>query len=145
VARHVGIIPRFDLRVNVLSRLIEGKPVRTVLRWQLYATAASMLIAGFWSGPHAALSALFGGLINLTAGTVFGLIATHSRKRTVGEALRALMRAEAGKILLIVVGLWLVLTHYKPLMLAPFFGTFFLTVIFSSMAIFIREHDRRQA
>lgn len=143
--RHVGIIPRFDLRVNELSRLIEGKPVRTILRWQLYATAASMLIAAFWSGPHGALSALLGGLVNLTAGVVFGLVATHSRKRTAVEALRALMRAEAGKILLIVVGLWLVLTHYKALVLAPFFGTFFLTVIFFSMAIFIRDHDRRQA
>ena len=128
-----------------LSRLIEGKPVRTVLRWQLYATAASMLIAAFWSGSHAALSALLGGLVNLTAGTVFGLVATHSRKRTAGEALRALMRAEAGKVLLIVMQLWLVLSYYKALALAPFFGTFFLTVIFSSMAIFIREHDRRQA
>ena len=128
-----------------MSRLIEGKPVRTVLRWQLYATAASMLIAAFWSGSHAALSALLGGLINLTAGVAFGLVATHGRKRTVGEALRALMRAEAGKVLLIVVQLWLVLVYYKALMLAPFFGTFFLTVIFFSMAIFIREHDRRQA
>jgi F0F1-type ATP synthase assembly protein I len=129
----------------VLSRLIEGKPVRTVLRWQLYATAASMLIAALWSGSHAALSALLGGLVNLTAGVVFGLVATHSRKRTAGEALIAMMRAEAGKILLIVAQLWLVLTYYKTLMLAPFFGTFFLTVIFFSMAIFIREHDRRQA
>lgn len=104
-----------------------------------------MLIAAFWSGSHAALSALLGGLVNLTAGVVFGLIATHSRKRTAGEALRGLMRAEAGKVLLIVMQLWLVLSYYKALMLAPFFGTFFLTVIFSSMAIFIREHDRRQA
>ena len=131
--------------MNVLSRLIEGKPVRTILRWQLYATAASMLIAGFWSGPHAAFSALLGGFINLTAGTLFGLVATHSRKRTAGEALIALMRAEAGKVLLIVIQLWLVLAYYKPLVLAPFFGTFFLTVIFFSMAIFIREHDKRQA
>ena len=128
-----------------LSRLIEGKPVRTVLRWQLYATAASMLIAALWSGSHAALSALLGGLVNLTAGVVFGLVATHSRKRTAGEALIALMRAEAGKVLLIVVQLWLVLAYYKALMFAPFFGTFFLTVIFFSMAIFIREHGTRQA
>ena len=129
----------------MLSRLIEGKPVRTVLRWQLYATVASMLIAAFWSGSHAALSALLGGLINVTAGAVFGLVATHSRKRTVGEALIALMRAEAGKVALIVVQLWIVLVYYEALVRAPFFGTFFLTVILFSMAIFVREHDRRQA
>ena len=122
-----------------MALLIEGKPVRTVLRWQLYATAALMLTAGFWWGPHGALSALLGGLINLTAGTVFGLVATHSRKRTVGEAMTALMRAEAGKVALVVVQLWLVLAYYKQLMLAPFFGTFILTVIVFSMAIFVRE------
>ena len=118
---------------------IEGKPLRTVLRWQVYATAASMLIAGLWFGRHGALSALLGGLINVTAGAVFGLVATRSRKRTVGEALIALMRAEAGKVALIVLQLWLVLVNYKQLVLAPFFGTFILTVIFFSMAFFVRD------
>ncbi len=122
---------------------IEGKPVRTVLRWQLYATAASLLIAGFWLGLHGAISALLGGLINVTAGAVFGLVATHSRKRTVGETLVALMRAEAGKVALIVLQLWLVLVYYKPIMFVPFFGTFVLTVIFFSMAIFVRERGPR--
>jgi ATP synthase protein I len=129
--------------VNRVALLIEGKPVRTVLRWQSYATAASMLLAGIWLGPHGAISALLGGLINVIAGAVFGLVATHSRKRTVGEALVAMMRAEAGKVLLIVVQLWLVLKLYKPLVLGPFFGTFVLTVIFFSMAIFVRERGPR--
>ncbi|MGZ5090573.1 MAG: ATP synthase subunit I [Burkholderiales bacterium] len=119
--------------------LIEGKPLRTVLRWQVYATATSMFIAGLWFGRHGALSALFGGLINVTAGAVFGLVATRSRKRTAGEALIALMRAEAGKVVLIVLQLWLVLANYKQLVLAPFFGTFILTVIFFSMAFFVRD------
>jgi ATP synthase protein I len=98
-----------------------------------------MLTAGLWMGRDGALSALFGGLINITAGAVFGWVATHSRKRTAGEALVALMRAEAGKVALIVIQLWLVLVHYKQLVLAPFFGTFILTVIFFSMAFFVRE------
>jgi F0F1-type ATP synthase assembly protein I len=119
--------------------LIEGKPLRTVLRWQVYATAASMLIAGFWLGPHGVLSALFGGLINVTAGAVFGWVATHSRKRTAGEALIALMRAESGKVALIVAQLWLVLVYYKQLVLAPFFATFIMTVICFSMAFFVRD------
>jgi ATP synthase protein I len=102
-----------------------------------------MLLAGIWSGPHGAVSALLGGFINVSAGALFGVVATHSRKRTAGEALVAMMRAEAGKVLLIVVQLWLVLTHYKALMLAPFFGTFILTVIFFSMAIFVRERGPR--
>ena len=122
-----------------MAYLIEGKPIRTVLRWQVYATAISMLIAGLGLGRHGAMSALLGGLINILAGTVFGLVATRSRKRTAGEALIAMMRAEAAKVALIVVQLWLVLVNYKALVLAPFFGTFVVTVIFFSMAIFVRD------
>jgi ATP synthase protein I len=130
--------------VKRVPLFIEGKPIRTVLKWQLYATAASMLIAGLWMGSHGAASALAGGLINVVAGAVYGLVATYSsrkrdRTRTVGEALVGLMRAESAKIALIVIQLWLVLVYYKQLMLGPFFGTFVLTVIFFSMAIFVRE------
>ena len=124
--------------MNRVALANEGKPIRTVLRWQLYATAAAALIAAFWVGLHGALSALAGGLINVAAGAVFGWIATHSKKRTAGEVLRALYRAEAGKVGSIVVLLWLTLMHYKEIVHGAFFGTFILTVIFFSMAIVVR-------
>ena len=117
----------------------EGKPIRTVLRWQLYATAASMSIAAFSVGFHGALSALLGGLVNVVAGAVFGWVATRSSGKTVGEAMLAVFRAEALKVVLIVVQLWLVLTYYEEIVLAAFFGTFVLTVILFSMAIFVRN------
>ena len=122
-----------------MPRLIEGKPVRTVLRWQLYATAGSMLTAGLWMGLHGALSAFLGGFINLSAGAVFGWVATRGRKSTPAEALVELFRAEAAKVALIVAQLWVVLVSYKQLVPAPFFGTFVLTVIFFSMAFFVRD------
>ena len=125
--------------MNSVAFLDEGRPIRTVLRWQMYATAASMSIAVFWMGFHGACSALLGGLVNVTAGAVFGWMARRNRKRSVGEALVALMRAEAAKVALIVVQLWMVLALYKQLVPAAFFGTFILTVIFFSMAIFIRD------
>lgn len=90
-------------------------------------------------GRHGAYSALVGGLINVLAGAVFGWVATRSRKGTAGEALLAFMRAEASKVALIVLQLWVVLVHYREIVLLPFFGTFILTVIFFSMAIFIRD------
>ena len=98
-----------------------------------------MLPAAIWMGPHGAISALLGGLINVAAGAVFGWVATHSRKRTAAEAMLALARAEAAKVVLIVAQLWVVLVNYKQLVLAPFFGTFILTVIFFSMAFFVRD------
>ena len=119
--------------------LIERKALRTVLRWQVYATAASMLIAGILMGMHAALSALAGGFINVVAGTVFGVVATRSSKRTATEAMIAVVRAEAAKIVLIVVLMWLTLAGYRELVVVPFFATFALTVIFFSMAIVVRD------
>ena len=119
--------------------VVEGKPLRTVLRWQVYATAASMLIAAIVFGRHGALSSLLGGLVNINAGAAFGWIATHSRKRNAGEALLAMMRAEAVKVALIVIQLWVVLVQYKQLALAAFFCTFILTVIFFSMAFFVSD------
>ena len=98
-----------------------------------------MLIAGFWVGPHGALSALLGGLVNVTAGTVFGWVAARSRKATPGEAMVAMMRAETAKIVLIVVQLWIVLVTYREIVLGAFFATFVLAVIFHSMAFFVRE------
>ena len=82
---------------------------------------------------------MLGGLVNVTAGTVFGVLATHSRKRTAGEALLGAFRAEAVRVALIVVQLWLVLANYGQLVQGAFFGTFVLTVIFFSMAIFVRD------
>lgn len=116
-----------------------GRPIRTVLRWQLYATVVSALIAASWQGSHGAYSALLGGFINVTAGAVFGWVAARSDKSTAGGALHALFRAEASKVFLIAVQLWLVLTIYKEIVLAAFFGAFFLTVILFTMAIFARE------
>jgi ATP synthase protein I len=124
---------------NKVALAIEGKPLRTVLRWQLYATAAAMSLAALWAGLHGALSALAGGLISVAAGAAFGCIASHSRKRTAGEVLRALYRAEASKVGLIVLLLWVTLRNYEQIVHGAFFSTFILTIIFFSMAIVVRD------
>lgn len=124
-----------------MAFFIESKPLRTVLRWQLYVTAASSSIAVFLAGPHGALSALLGGLINVIAGAAYGWVFSVSPRRTAGETLRALMRAEAGKLILIIGQLWLVLAHYKQVVLSAFFVTFVLTVIVFSMALLVRDRS----
>jgi ATP synthase protein I len=131
--------PQVYFAGDSVALFIEGKPIRTVLRWLLWATVGSALIAGLWRGYHGAVSALLGGLVNFVAGAVFGWIATRSSVATTGETLRALFRAEAGKVALIVIQLWLVLAHYKQIVPAAFFGTFVLTVALFSMALFVRE------
>ena len=122
---------------------LKSKPIRTVLRWQLIATAAVAGIAGIVAGWDGALSALLGGFINLAAGVAYaallGLGLGSVGVRTAGMSLMAMMRAEAGKILLIVGGLWLVLSVYHDVVPVAFFSAFTITVVIFSMAFFVRD------
>jgi ATP synthase protein I len=131
--------PAVFIAGDSVALTIEGRPIRTVLLWLVWATVVSALIAGFLKGYHGAVSAVLGGAVNLVAGAAFGWVATRSSVRTAGETLRALIRAEASKLALIVLQLWLVLTHYQQIVPAAFFGTFVLTVVVFSMAILVRE------
>ena len=122
---------------------LKTKPIRTVLKWQLAATAAIAVIAGVWAGQQGMISAVLGGLVNVVAGVVYAfLLGLGQRARSVpdvGSTLIALLRAEAAKILVIVGGLWFVLSGYKDVVLPAFFTAFVITVIVFSMAFFVRD------
>jgi ATP synthase protein I len=122
---------------------LKTKPIRTVLLWQLVATLAVAAMGGLWAGPHGAMSAVLGGGVNLAAGVVYaillGLGLGAKRIPDAGTTLVALFRAEGGKLLVIVGGLWLVLATYKDVVVAAFFTAFVITVIIFSMALFVRE------
>lgn len=119
--------------------LIKSKPIRTVLSWQLYATVALAAVGGIWAGIHGAVSAGLGGLVSMVAGLAFGVIVSTTGVTTAGNVLRIAMRAEAGKIILIVTQLWLVLTLYKSINATVFFAAFTVTVLINSMALVIRD------
>jgi len=122
---------------------LKTKPIRTVLRWQVIATAAVAAVAGLLAGAHGAVSAMLGGLVNVAAGVVYGwLLGLGLGTKAVpdaGSTLGAMFRAEAGKILVIVGGLWLALSTYRDLVPAAFFTAFVITVIVFSMAFFVRD------
>jgi len=115
------------------------RPIRTVLRWQLIATVVLSLLALVLWGAHGALSAALGGLVNLAAGGVYGWRVSQGEARTAGEALRTMMKAEGMKILLILAGLWAVLTAYKEIVHAAFFVAFVITVGIFAAAIAVRD------
>jgi ATP synthase protein I len=56
-----------------------------------------------------------------------------------GGTVVAVFRAEAGKILAIVLQLWFVLTMYKGIVLAAFFAAFVVTVLLFRMALIARD------
>jgi ATP synthase protein I len=123
--------------------LFLSKAIRTVLRWQLIATAALALLAGLLAGGHGALSAALGGAVSLCAGWASGMVAakgTKGKTQSAGGILVGALRAEGVKIGLIAALLGVVLATYQDVVVIAFLGTFMVTVIIFSMAFFVREN-----
>jgi ATP synthase protein I len=114
-------------------------PVGRVAGWQLLAIAAVAGAGGWWAGWHGALSAFLGGIVNICAGVVFALLVRLGRPRTAAATVRTMIRAEAAKIAVIVLQLWLVLKSYPEIVHATFIAAFVLTVLVSQAAILIRD------
>jgi ATP synthase protein I len=120
-------------------RLLELRPMRVVLRWQGIVTLALTAIAWFVSGGRGALSAALGGTIGIAAALAFAIVASLGGANGAGPALLAVLRAEAVKIALIVVLLWLVLTTYKEVAIVWFIGTFLASALILAIAPAVRE------
>ena len=131
-------------RAYVLSPL-KTRPIRTVLRWQIIVTALAAAVAGAVAGVPGAVSALLGGGVNLAAGFAYAFLLGLGLGSTpvpgAGTTLIALFRAEAGKVVVIVVGLWLALTSYRDVVPAAVIATFVMTVIVFSMAFFVGDQQ----
>ncbi len=121
-----------------------ARPIRIVLRWQLTVTAVLSLIAALLWGVDGAISAALGGGINVVAGGVFGWRVAQGEARTAGEALRTMLRAEALKILLIIAGLWAVLSSYRAIVHVAFLAAFVITVAVFASAIAVRDTEDRK-
>jgi ATP synthase protein I len=116
-----------------------SRPIRTVLRWQLLATAALTLVAGMWAGAHGAYSALLGGSVSVFSGLAAAGVASLGRADSAGEVLLFALGAEAVKIGLIVILLWLVLAKYQDAVVLAVMATFTVTVLIFALAFFVRE------
>jgi ATP synthase protein I len=77
--------------------------------------------------------------VNIVAGGAYGWRVSRSEARTAGEALATMFRAEAIKIVLILVGLLAVLTSYRDIVHVAFFATFVITVVVFAAAIAVRD------
>lgn len=122
-----------------MFKRIESRPIRTVLRWQVYATLMITVGAGLVAGVHGALSGLLGGIVNQIADFVYAMLVSGSKIRTAGGTLRTLFRAEAVRILLIVIQLSWVLTSYQGVVHGALFLSFVVSVIIFRAAIMVKE------
>lgn len=116
------------------------RPIRTVLMWQLAATAVMAAGSALAAGGAAALSAAAGGGVSIVAGLASALVASASRPRSAGGVLGAALRAEAVKLGLALLLLWLVLAGYAQAVAGLVLGAFVVTMLIFSMAFFVREY-----
>jgi ATP synthase protein I len=116
------------------------RPIRTVLMWQLAATAAIAAAAALLADLTSALSAAAGGAVSIIAGAASALVASAARAKSAGRALAAALRGEAVKLAAAVALLWLVLVNYPQTAVGVFLGTFVVTMLIFSMAFFVREY-----
>lgn len=116
-----------------------SKQIRVVLKYQAIVTLLIALIIGGMGGMHWGFSALLGGLISLLGGATYGVMLSRVGKGSAENALVGMMRAESAKITVIVLSLWLVFSSYAEVFGAGFIGTFIVTTLIFSLAIFIRQ------
>ena len=89
---------------------------KQMAKWQLLATSVVALLAFFLAGTHAAVSAFAGGLSAVIGGFCGALIAkTGDKKHEAGAILIAMLKAEAVKIIVIALLLFLTFKLYQQL------------------------------
>ena len=116
-----------------------SRPVYTVLRWQLAATAVLALAAGWLAGLHGAISAVAGGAVSIVAGLAAAFVASRGDTKSAGGLVVGALRAEGVKIGLIALLLWLVLQTYPGVVVTAFIASFVVTVLIFAMAFFVRD------
>jgi ATP synthase protein I len=121
------------------------RPYRVVLRWQVLATVIVAGLASVWAGWGGAWSALLGGAVSLLASVVFAAVLALSlgdgRPSGPVKPLRAMLRAEAAKVIAIVGGLALALKAFDGIVHPAFFGAFIVAVIVFSLAFFVSDSE----
>ena len=116
-----------------------SRQIRAVLKFQAITTLSIALVSGGVGGVHWGVSALLGGLVSLLGGLTFAVMLSRIGIGSGEEVLAGIMRAESAKILVIVLLLWLVFSSYSQVFGAGFIGTFIITTLIFSLAIFFRQ------
>jgi len=121
----------------MLPRL--SKPIRKVLVWQVAVTAAIAVVAAFLAGAQGAVSEAVGGAISLIAGVASALVASSRAAKSAGGILVVALKAEAVKLGLALILLWLVLANYDDAVSGALLVSFVATMLVFSMALFVRD------
>jgi ATP synthase protein I len=110
---------------------------------QAIAAVVLALLAGWLAGSHGAISAGLGGLVSMIAGLGFALMVANKKNSSAEGVLRDAFRAEAVKIVLAIMLLWLVFRVYQDVVAVALIGVFCITILIFGMALFVPEAKRR--
>ena len=112
---------------------------RPVIGLQVLATIIIASVTAWFAGTHGAISALLGGLTSITAGLAFVFLAAKGageKGKSAGEVVFAALKAEAVKLFLAGLLLWLVLALYQEVVVVALLGSFVVTILIFSLALF---------
>lgn len=122
-----------------MTSWITVKPLLIVLRWQLVVTIVVAISLALLLDLQSAISAFLGGMVSIVSSAAFALIVSRHKGYTAGGTIRTALRAEAVKIFLTIALLWTVFKLYDNVNAFAFIGTFILTVIMHSLALFVSD------
>lgn len=118
---------------------VTRRPVRWALAAQSAVTVAAAALSWVLAGATAAWSALLGGAVAVLGSLVYALVAARPVDAAPFDALRRLIRAQAAKVLVVVVLLWTVFKFHAAAHTAAFFVTFVLAILAFSVAALVRD------
>lgn len=122
--------------------IVMWRSFRIVIGLQTLSTVVAALLSAWLSGVHGAISSALGGSVGIAAGLVFAVLASGSKSKSAGEALISALKAEAIKVAIMISLLGLVWMTYKDVVAVWLIGTFILSTVIFSSAVFVREHRR---
>jgi ATP synthase protein I len=106
------------------------------MAWQLVVSLSLAAGAAFFAGGNGFLSAMLGGGIGIVGVLVFALVSGRARGDARG-VIRIALRAEAAKMLAIVLLLWLAFIVYHDMVVLAFVGAFVVSILLSGFAFAI--------
>lgn len=115
-----------------------ARAYRIAIAWQALAVAVIAATSGLFAGSHGFLSALVGGGIGIVGLIAFALVSSRRAPSAV-DAIRIALRAEAVKVVAVVLLLWLSFTAYRNLAVLPFIGAFMVSVMLSAIAFAVPD------
>ena len=114
---------------------LKTRSIRVLLCWQAAGVVLFAVLGGLWAGRAGAVSGALGAAINLVANFVYALMGGIVRPASAAGALIVIMRAEAFKIALILLQLFLAVRLYRELVVGPFVVAFIVTALMFAIAL----------